>query len=64
MVANAARLGRYAEYFDPMAKALGEGKTMASGWPDFEFCEKDECKFTSFVEALPYALKLWGYLKD
>jgi hypothetical protein len=66
LLAVAARLGRFEEFFAPIDAAIRGGKTMASGWEDFSFCTGEACEktveFTQFPEAVTYALKEWGYV--
>jgi len=62
MLGDAALLGKYEQYADPVFAALKAGTKPASGWDDFQVCETEDCKFTDFTLAVPKALQLWGYL--
>lgn len=65
LAANAARVGQYESQRERIATYL-ETREFHSGWDEFSFCEDEDCtttlEFASFVEALDYALKDWGYI--
>lgn len=65
LAADAARIGQYQVIRQTIANHLETG-SFDSGWDEFSFCPDEECEetvdYTSFVEALDFALERWGYL--
>jgi hypothetical protein len=66
MLASAARLGRFEDYYVPMAEALRSGAARGEGWGDFETCLNEACSetatLTSFADAVVLKLAEWGYI--
>jgi hypothetical protein len=66
MLASAIRLGRFDEYYAPMAEALRSGAAKGSGWDDFSVCPDEACAehvtAKSFPEAVVLKLAEYGYM--
>jgi hypothetical protein len=66
MLASAIRLGRFEEYYGPMAEAFRNGTAKGTGWGDFSVCPDEACAervtTTSFPDAVVLKLAEYGYL--
>lgn len=66
MLASAARLGRFEEFYGPMAEALRAGRVQGEGWGDFTVCVDAACSatrdLTSFADAVVLKLAEYGYI--